>query len=115
MTKNKHDEVPGLPERLKQAREAAGLSQAQVAKLLRMHRPSITEMELGRRRVSAAELKALAELYLVSVEWLLGEPTVKSRKLKLAARKLSALKDKDLDVVMRIIDSLRKESPSDDR
>jgi len=106
---SRSDEVPGLPERLRQARDAAGLSQGQVSRMLRMHRPAITEIELGGRKVSAGELKAFADIYKVSVEWLLGEPLAKSGKLRMAARKLGALKDKDLDTVMRIIDSLRKE------
>lgn len=106
-------EVPGLPARLKQAREAAGLSQGQVSRMLKMHRPAITEIELGGRKVSAGELKAFADTYKVSVEWLLGEPLAKGGKLKMAARKLGALKDKDFDTVMRIIDSLRKEPGPD--
>lgn len=105
-------EVPGLPDRLKQAREAAGLSQGQVSRLLKMHRPAISEIELGGRKVSAGELKAFADIYKVSVEWLLGEPLAGGSKLKMAARKLGSLRDKDLDMVMRIIDSLRKEPDS---
>jgi transcriptional regulator with XRE-family HTH domain len=110
------EEVPGLPERLKQAREAAGLSQGQVSRILKMHRPAITEIELGGRKVSAGELKAFADAYKVSVEWLLGEPLTGGGKLKMAARKLGSLRDKDLDTVMRIIDSLRKEpDPNQDK
>ena len=37
--------------RLRMARETAGLSQGQVAKRLKMHRPTISEIEAGRRRV----------------------------------------------------------------
>jgi transcriptional regulator with XRE-family HTH domain len=80
--------------------------------MLKMHRPAITEIELGRRKVSAGELKAFADVYKVSVEWLLGEPLARGGKLKMAARKLGALKDKDFDTVMRIIDSLRKDADS---
>ena len=46
--------------RLRQARELAGLSQGQVAKLMSLHRPAVSEMEAGRRRVSAEELKQMA-------------------------------------------------------
>src|ERR1044071_4366244 len=59
--------------RLKEARKLAGLSQGHVAKILGLHRPSVSEMEAGNRRVSADELARLAELYDVSVAWLLGE------------------------------------------
>lgn len=49
-------DLPGLGERLRQARDAAGLSQGQVARLLKMHRPTITDMESGSRKVTAGEL-----------------------------------------------------------
>ena len=38
----------GIGGRLRMAREMAGLSQSQVAKMLSLHRPSISEMEAGR-------------------------------------------------------------------
>ena len=101
----KKTDLPGLGERLRQAREAAGLSQGQVAKLLKMHRPTITEMESEGRKVTAGELARFAELYKVSLEWLTGEET-RNAKVKMAARKLGALKDRDLETAMRIIDSL---------
>ena len=56
-----------IASRLKAAREQAGLTQAQVAKILGLHRPSISEIEAGRRSVSAEELVTLAETYGVSV------------------------------------------------
>ena len=102
-------DLPGVGERLREAREAAGLSQAQVAKLMDLHRPTITEIENETRKITAGELKQLAEIYHVSVEWLMGEPSTADNKLKLAARKLHGLKEQDLETVMRIIDSFRRE------
>jgi DNA-binding XRE family transcriptional regulator len=46
-----------IARRLKEARKLAGLSQGQVAKMLGLHRPSVSEMEAGNRRVSADELR----------------------------------------------------------
>lgn len=103
-------EIPGLPERLKQARESAGLSQAQAAKLLEMHRPTLSNIEAGERKVTAGELKAFADLYKVSTTWLLNEEADRDSHLRLAARKLSGLRDKDLETVMRIVDSFRKQT-----
>lgn len=107
---HKNADLPGVGERLRQAREAAGLSQGQVARILDMHRPTVSEIESEARKVTAGELKGFAHLYKVSVEWLIAEPASQSQKLKLAARKLSALKDKDLDAVLRIIESLPRQS-----
>jgi transcriptional regulator with XRE-family HTH domain len=101
-------DLPGLGERLRQAREDAGLSQAQAANLLGLHRPSISEIESESRKVSAGELKNLAMLYHVSTEWLLGERIQSDERLKMAARKLEGLKEKDLETVMRVIDSFRR-------
>jgi transcriptional regulator with XRE-family HTH domain len=101
----------GIPVRLRAAREQAGLSQGQAARLLDMHRPTISEIEAGRRRVQAAELQLFAKLYKVSVSWLTSEAaddeTVDPR-VELAARELSKLKQDDLDRVLRLLSSMRE-------
>jgi len=102
-------DLPGLGQRLRQAREDAGLSQAQTAKLLGFHRPAISEIESEGRKVTAGELRNFASLYHVSTSWLLGEPIELNEQLKMAARNLEALNPKDLDTVMRVIDSFRRE------
>src|SRR6266849_9240920 len=113
MTTGRTRDLPGLGARLRDAREAAGLTQEQVAKLLGIPRPAISEMEGETRTVSAGELKQLAACYKVSLPWLAGEPTYSDgEKIKMAARKLSALRDEDVDTVMRIVDSFRRQSGS---
>ncbi len=109
MAAAKSKDLPGIGARLKNAREAAGLTQQQVAKLLELPRPAISEMESESRTVSVGELKQLAEHYKVSLQWLTGEPGDGDERIKIAARKLSALRDEDIDMVMRIVDSFRKE------
>jgi transcriptional regulator with XRE-family HTH domain len=97
--------------RLRTAREAAGLSQGQVAKLLDYHRPTITEIEAGRRKVSGEELARLAKLYEVSVEWLTSsssESNAAEDRIMLAARELSKMKDEDLDRLMSLLQMIRK-------
>ena len=51
-----------IASRLRLARERAGLSQGQVAKLVAMHRPSVSEIEAGRRSVTAEELTKFAKI-----------------------------------------------------
>jgi transcriptional regulator with XRE-family HTH domain len=95
-----------IGDRLRAARELAGLSQAQVAKMLSLHRPSISEMEAGRRKVSAEELTELAGIYNVSLSWLAGgEPDEEklSDKVKLAARELAKLKPEDYKRLMHLL------------
>lgn len=102
--------------RLRMAREAAGLSQGQVAKKLGLHRPTISEIEAGRRRVSAEELSAFAESYGIEVGWLAQgslSDTGESDKIVLAARELSKLKDRDLERLVQLIRMLRGSGGSD--
>jgi transcriptional regulator with XRE-family HTH domain len=107
-----------IAERLKEARKAAGLSQGQVAKILNIHRPTISEIEAGNRRVSAEELVPLAEMYDVTVSWLLGETADKLEiddpRLQLAARELSKLKPDDLDRLLRLLASMRSSDAEGD-
>jgi transcriptional regulator with XRE-family HTH domain len=97
--------------RLRLAREQAGLSQGQVAIKLGLHRPTISEIEAGRRRVSGDEIARFASLYKVSITWLVraaGEKADPKRdKVELAARAFSKLKEKDLDLVLELLASLR--------
>jgi len=103
-----------IPERLREARKLAGLSQGHVAKILGLHRPSISEMEAGNRRVSADELARLAEIYDVSVAWLIGEApeTIDAQdpRLELAARELTKLKPDDLDRLLKLLAAMRSDS-----
>ena len=103
-----------IAERLKEARKLAGLSQGQVARMLGLHRPSVSEMEAANRRVSADELARLAEIYDVSVAWLLGEAPetldVQDPRLELAARELSKLKPDDLDNLLKLLAAMRGDS-----
>lgn len=103
-----------IAERLKEARKLAGLSQSHVAKILGLHRPSVTEMESGNRRVSADELARLAEIYDVSVAWLLGETSetldAQDPRLELAARELSKLKPDDLERLLKLLAALHSDS-----
>ncbi len=96
-----------IADRLRTARERAGLTQGQTAKLMNMHRPTISEIEAGRRRVAADELARFAELYGVSVAWLAGsredEPDLTDPQLAVVARELGKLKPEDFDRVMKFI------------
>lgn len=97
--------------RLRTAREAAGLSQGQVAKLLDLHRPTVSEIEAGRRKVTGEELIEFARVYGVSVEWLTsgdeGSDPSEDRIL-LAARELAKMKDQDLDRLLSLLRMLRR-------
>jgi len=100
-----------IANRIREARKMAGLSQAQVAKMLDIHRPSVSEIEAGNRSISAQEMAKLAEIFDVSASWLMGEGIEKvdvhDNKLQLAARELQKLKPEDLDRLLTILASMR--------
>jgi len=101
-----------LAARLRRAREEAGLSQGQAAKLMDMHRPTISEIEAGRRRVQAEELTRFAKLYHVALPWLMGDEgseDPREEKARVAARELMKLKPEDLDRVMNLLASIRRD------
>lgn len=101
-----------IARRLALARKHAGLSQAQVAKMLNLHRPSISEAEAGRRNVTATELARLAEIYGVELDWLTcadTNATDESRdRIQLAARELAKLKKDDLEKVLGLLSALKR-------
>ena len=111
MSKDKNKKKGAIGSRLRLAREIAGLSQAQVAKMLSLHRPSVSEIEAGRRKVSAEELSKLAEIYDVKLNWLMGldtgENDKENEKIKVAARQLAKLKPKDYERVIHLLSILR--------
>jgi transcriptional regulator with XRE-family HTH domain len=100
-----------ISERMRLAREQTGLSQGQVAKMLGMHRPTISEIEAGRRRITADELTTFSRIYEVSVSWLMTGDDANDEvddRVKLAARELAKLKPSDLDKVLRVLATMRR-------
>ncbi len=100
-----------IADRLRLAREQAGLSQGQVARILGLHRPTISQIEAAQRALKAEEVQQFAKLYDVKEAWLLhGEsvlPGKQDPRIELAARELSKLKKKDLDSILQLMQILR--------
>lgn len=116
MTEEITDVREKIAGRLRLARETAGLSQGQVAKRLQMHRPTISEIEAGRRKVASEELTKFGELYGVDANWIIEGASGTSQgtdKIMLAARQLSKLKDKDLDKLLGLLQMLRGSGETD--
>lgn len=62
-----------LGERLRKARTRLGLTQDQVAEAMHMSRPTISQIEAGKRPVNSLELARFARLYRIPVHVLLQE------------------------------------------
>jgi transcriptional regulator with XRE-family HTH domain len=99
--------------RIREARLAAGLSQGQVAKLMDLHRPSVTEIETGNRKVSAEEIRQLADIFDVTPSYLLGETpdtlSADDPKIQLAARELQKLEPETLDKLLYALAMFRND------
>jgi transcriptional regulator with XRE-family HTH domain len=93
-----------IAERLRLAREKAGLSQGQVAMKLGWHRPTVSEIEAGRRRVAAEEVGQLADIYGVDVNWVVtGDAIEADPAIQLAARVLAKLKKEDAEKILKLL------------
>ncbi|MEX0803599.1 MAG: helix-turn-helix transcriptional regulator [Candidatus Binatia bacterium] len=105
-----------IGERLRWAREQAGLSQGQVARILDYHRPTISQIEAGKRIVRPDEIGRFAEIYGVKEAWILQGETIFDQELdpriELAARELTKLRQKDLDAILRLIKIMQTQGSS---
>jgi len=74
---------------VKELRGGQGMSQQELADLLEIPRPAVSAIESGARKVSSDELVRLAEIFQVSVDFLVGlekKPRVTLPKAKSKAR-----------------------------
>lgn len=60
-------------ERLREARQAAGFTQVEVAERLGAPQQFVSQVELGERRIDPLELKELAELYRKPLAYFLDD------------------------------------------
>ena len=109
---NAHASQPeALGRRLRLAREQVGLSQGQVARMFEYHRPTISQIEAGKRVVRPDEIERFAEIYGVKEAWILrGESALAEEtdpRIELAARELAKLRQEDLDAILRMIKIMR--------
>ena len=95
--------------RLREAREYIGLSQEEVASVLKLSRPAVTNIEAGTRKVEALELKQLARLYGRPVSYLLSgeQKEGPDARVAFAARAVHGLSDNDLIEIARFAEFLR--------
>lgn len=109
---NVNSEREKIAFRIRDARVMAGLSQAQAAEKLSLQRPAISEIESGKRKVSAEEIIQLAELYKVDTSWLLLQDEQidlnMPENVKFAARELTKLKPDDMNKIIDFIKMLPK-------
>jgi len=101
-----------LANRLREAREYLDFTQADVAAALGLARTTVTEVEQGRRKVTAVELKHFAKLYNRSVDWLLGEaPLAAVPPDNHIHNQIEELSESDREQVARFVEFLATANP----
>lgn len=95
---NEHQVVAA---RLRDARLAVGLTQADSATALGISRPAVAALEKGSRKVTGLELRRLARLYQRSVGWLLGDDAEPVATDTVLQRATSDLSESDKQQVLR--------------
>ena len=71
--------------KIKEFREALGISQQELADRLGVSRPTVSQIENGERKIYAEEIKKLAKIFNISADRLLNlemEPAVIIREVK---------------------------------
>ena len=112
-TTSQGNERAKLGDRLREARHYVGLSQEDVAAILKVPRSAISEMENGQRRIEALELKRLAELYRQTVSYLTGDDDAAAdlpADVAHLARQASALSPEDRAELGRFAEFLRSKT-----
>jgi transcriptional regulator with XRE-family HTH domain len=101
--------------RLREARLAVGLTQADTASALGISRPAVAALEKGARKVSGLELRRLARLYQRSVGWLLGDDAEPAATDAVLQRATAELSPHDKEQVLRFAQFLAAQPvlPSD--
>lgn len=91
-----------LADRIKTCRNKLHLSQEYVANYMAMNRATITQIELGKRKVTAEELAKFGALFGISTDALLhGENN--EMPATIFARSFSELDEKDQDEIMSLM------------
>jgi transcriptional regulator with XRE-family HTH domain len=109
------NEPEELGRRLKEAREYLGLSQGVVADHLGIPRPSVSDMESGKRRVTFLELKQLAALYRRPIAFFSGEgdeELLSDETTQALFRAASDLSHEDKEQVLRFAQFLKSAGPA---
>ena len=103
------DQIPSVEigERLRLAREALNIKQAQAADAIKVARTTIVAIEKGERRARMNELQQLAKLYKTSVNALLRQESVHV-DLAPRFRKMIAAEDADADQAAALLADLAK-------
>lgn len=98
-------------ERIKGLREKHGISQKQLAELLHLSAPSVSNWEHGKTSPTKANLQTMARLFGVSIDYLMGADrplavridSPSKEELLAVLEKYQGLPDKEFDMVVSLM------------
>lgn len=96
--------IQGLSDRLRDLREARGLSQRAVAQRLDVSPSIISSYETGERTPSTENLLALSYLYHCSTDYLLGKESAPQT----AMVDVEGVPPKQVQLIMELIETMRQ-------
>lgn len=97
----------GISHRLREAREALGLSQEEVAQALRITRPAVSAIETCKRKISSVELREFARLYRRDYDYLMDGDKSRASVDAALFRTANDLSDSDKQQVLRFAEFLK--------
>lgn len=105
----REEEAHDIGDRLRCSREYLGLSQEEVAAYMGISRPAISNIEAGKRKVSAEELQRFARLYRRPYEYFFGEAEAEADDETVGAlfRTTRELSENDREQVLRFAKFLK--------
>lgn len=92
----------GINERIKNFRNRLHLSQEYVANFLGINRATYTQMENGKRKITAEDISRLSELFGVTADALLNENKISQPSI-VFARSFEKLDENDQAEIMNLI------------
>ena len=96
--------------RFREVRESLKMSQKEVALTLGVSAPTVSEWEKGKKNPNTSNLKELARLYGVSIDYLLGNS---SKEEPVSAEKVESLSDDEVSRELEaLIDTLSDDEKS---
>lgn len=110
---NEENKYQFIGKKIREAREAAGLSQKQLAEKLNFESSTaISYMESGERKVSVVDLEKIADLLGRDMQFFLGQET-KTLDVRVALR-AEGIEDKDHATIMHIVEMAKKRKQDGD-
>ena len=95
--------MKSIYEKLRDARNELGFTQDYVAKCLGIGRSAITQIELGKRKVTANEVERFCKLYHLSADYLINPNIAEEQHVSVFARGFDELSENDQQEILNLI------------